>query len=186
MKRTTFNTSIWLTMPHSILWAAQTDLEGRRIKELILNNDCADALRVSEMNLNITKFSAFDNQGKEHYIMDFPGQSSVQIKGMGSGHFIRSSSVVYLTPGTYTTLRYYLTNENNRFTYSDGDIETANDFDYLDFRIQNGLTLEGGEATEVKLWFDFAPYGFSRHYNPIKEWFKTWRNPIRRLANSPS
>ncbi len=186
MERTTFNTSTWLTLPHTFMGAVLFDLEGRPIKELILKNDCADALEVSEMHLNITKFSAFDDQGKEHYIIDFPGQNAVQIKGMGSGHFIRSSSVVALAPGTYTTLRYYLGNENNLFTYKDGEQEAANDFDFLDFEIQNNLTLEGGEAAEVKLWFDFAPYQFSRHFKPIKEWLKTWRNPIRRLANSPS
>jgi hypothetical protein len=164
--------------------ALQLDGSGRPIKELILSNSLADEFRVSEMHINITKFSAIDSKGIEHYIKDFPGQLAVQLKGMGSGHFIKSSSVVSLEPGSYTTLRYYLDSSNNRFIYSDGVEEAAIDLDFLDFKIENGLTIDGGEAAEVKLWFDFTPYQFSRHFKPLKDWYASWRDGKRQFATS--
>ncbi|MBT8188755.1 MAG: hypothetical protein HKP38_10475 [Croceitalea sp.] len=175
MKRTTFYPNIWLSMPYAFYnaeLAAERDLVGRRIKELILNNSVADELGVSEMELNITKFSALDIKGNEHHIFDFPGQNAVQIKGMGTGHFMKSSGVVTLKPGTYKSLRFYLGKANNSFTYKDGVVESTNKLSYLDFEIQNNLTIAVEEATEVKLWFDLTPFHITKHLKPMTDWFK--------------
>lgn len=160
---------------------AERDASGRRIKEVILKNEMVDELGVSEMELNITKFVAVDTDGSEHHILDFPGQNAVKVKGMASGHFLRSSKVLNLKPGTYTKLRFYIGNEN-KFAYSDGLVEDVFSYDHLDFTIKNGLNIEGDEAAEVKLWFDFAPYKWSRYFKGLTDFFKVNQKPRPRLV----
>lgn len=152
--------------------------------ELILNNEAAKSLNVSEMALNITKFSALDEQGNEHFIIDFPGQNPVSIKGIASGNFIRSKSLLSLPEGKYTALRFYMAAWGNQFMYQDGVTESANSFDRLDFQIEDGFTVEEGNAPEVKLWFDFAPYQWKRRIKPLTDLFIGGKSQKPRLANS--
>ncbi|MEZ4810395.1 MAG: hypothetical protein R2819_08550 [Allomuricauda sp.] len=173
----------WQTVPFSFDLFGRWAETGMPIKELILKNEAATALKVSEMQLNIVWFSAVDAEGNEHHIANFPGQNSVTFRGISSGHFLRSRSVVSLPEGNYTALRFYLANNGNRFTYRDGVEESANDFDRLEFTIENGLHIEGNEAPEVKLWFDFAPFQWNRRLKPLMDVF-TNKNPKPRLANS--
>ncbi|WP_343487467.1 hypothetical protein [Allomuricauda sp. d1] len=184
MKKTRFYPTVWqaMTFPSGVV--GQWDNSGRRIKEMILKNDMATELGISEMELNLIKITAFDEAGNEHHILDFPGQNPLPIRGWASGHFLRSRSVVNLPEGSYATLRFYLGGKNNRFTYSDGVTEAANEFDHLDFTIENGLTVEGNEAAEVKLWFDFAPYKLSKRFKGLTDLFKGTQKPRPRLANS--
>lgn len=151
--------------------------------ELILKNEAAMVLKVSEMSLNIIRFSAIDDQGSEHFIIDFPGQNPVSLKGMASGNFIRSRSVVSLPEGRYTTLRFYMAEWGNQFVYEDGMTESANAFKRLDFQIENGFTVEKDKAPEVKLWFDFAPYQWRRHFKPLSDLFMGSKSQKQRLAN---
>ena len=182
MKKQTFYPTIWSPMPLNFDLMAQRDKNGRRIKEMILKNEMAAELGVSEMELSILKFAAIDKLGNEHHILDFPGQTAVSIKGLSTGHFLRSSQVVKLQPGNYSKLRFYLGNEN-KFRYSDGLVEDAFSFEILDFEIENGLSIEANEATEIKLWFDFAPYKFSTYFKGILDFFKGNQKPRPRLAN---
>lgn len=184
MKKTRFYPTVWQAMVFPSGVAGQWDNDGRRIKELILKNDRATELGISEMELNITNISALDDQGVEHPISNFPGQHSLPIKGLASGHFLQSKSVMNLPNGRYTKLRFYLGGKDNRFIYSDGVSESTSKFDYLDFTIENGLILDGRESKEIKLWFDFAPYKFSRHFKGLIDLFKNARMPRPNFAGS--
>lgn len=183
MKRKTFYPNIWSTTPFAMNVLAHQDHEGRTIKELILKNTSIIELGVSEMELNIKKLAALDAEGKEYRVIDFPGQNSVKIKGIGSGHFLRSKSVVKLQPNTYTTLRFYIGNKNNQFIYNDGTVERVNKVDFLDFEIENGLIIKDNEATEVKIWFELAPFEFSRHFKHLLERFKKPKQAKPKLSN---
>ncbi|MBR9853462.1 MAG: hypothetical protein GYB37_02640 [Algicola sp.] len=183
MKKMNFYPTIWSTPLYvSTIMEAKYGVETCGT-ELILKNEAAMVLKVSEMSLNIIRFSAIDDQGSEHFIIDFPGQNPVSLKGMASGNFIRSRSVVSLPEGRYTTLRFYMAEWGNQFVYEDGVTESANAFKRLDFQIENGFTVEKDKAPEVKLWFDFAPYQWRRHFKPLSDLFMGSKSQKPRLAN---
>ncbi len=184
MKKINFYPTIWSTASYTP--SVMADWYGTETKgaELILKNEAAMALRVSEMSLNITKFSAIDEQGNEHFIIDFPGQNPVTLKGIASGNFIRSKSVLSLPEGKYIALRFYIAGWGNQFKYQDGVAESANSFERLDFQIEDGFTVEKGNAPEVKLWFDFSPYQWKRHFKPLTDLFMGSKGQKPRLANS--
>lgn len=173
----------WQSVPFSFDLIEQWMENGKPTKELILKNEAATALKVSEMQLNIIKFSAVDEAGKEHHIENFTGQNAVTFKGITSGHFLRSRSVLTLPQGKYTTLRFYLAKDGNQFTYRDGVEEPVNDFDRLDFTIEKDLQIDGNEAPEVKLWFDFVPFKWNRRLKPLMDLFAS-KGERPRLANS--
>ena len=184
MKNTNFYPTMWSTVPYiPSVMTAKYAAETHGL-ELILRNEAAKALNVSEMSLNITKFSAINEEGNEYFIIDFPGQNPVSLKGIASGNFIRSKSVLSLPEGKYTALRFYMAGWGNQFIYQDGVAESANSFDRLDFQIEDGFTVEEGNATEVKLWFDFAPYQWKRHFKPLMDLFMGSKSQKPRLANS--
>lgn len=184
MEKTRFYPPLWSVAPFSSNIMSQWYNGDRTVKELILKNSAMNELGVSEINLNIVKFAAIDKVGSEHHVLDFPGQNSVAIKGMGSGCFLKSSSMVTLKPGTYETLRFYVGKRNNRFVYSNGAEGTANDFDYLDFQMEKPLTICKDEKAEVKLWFDLAPYQLSRHFRPLTDWLKRKKEQLPKLASN--
>ena len=174
----------WQPIPFSFDMFAKWEMKETTVKELILKNEVASKLHVSDMMLNISKFSAIDVEGNEHIVTDFPGQSTVALKGISSGQFLRSKNVLSLPEGTYTALRLYLAKEGNYFKYWDGIEESADHFSSLDFAIENGLEIEGNEAAEVKLWFDFVPYKWSTFFKPLLDLFKGNKTPRPRLASS--
>jgi len=184
MKKMNFYPTIWSTAPYAPNVMAEWYGPQGKGKELILKNEAAESLKVSEMSLNITKFAAIDEQGNEHFIMDFPGQNPVSIKGIASGSFLRSKNVLSLPNGNYVSFRFYLAGWGNQFIYQDGVEESANRFDRLDFNIENGFQVEGDQALEVKLWFDFAPYQWKRHFKPLTDLFNRSKSERPRLANS--
>ena len=99
MTKVKFNPSIYQTIPYSFDMVDQWNAEGKRIKDLVLKNTMVTKQGVSEMTLNITKLSATDKAGKEHFIEDFPSLANLTIKGLHTGHFLRSKSVLELNPG---------------------------------------------------------------------------------------
>jgi hypothetical protein len=186
MEKTRFNLPIWTVPPFSSNIMSNWYNGERAVKELILKNPITNELGVSEMNLNIKKFAAIDKAGNEHHILDIQGQNSVAIKGIGSGHFyyLKSSRVDSLKPGTYETLRLYVGKRNNKFIYSDGVAGKANDFDYLDFRMEKPLIIGKDGEDVIKLWFDLTPYQFSRHFRPLLDWLKRKKEQLPRLASN--
>ena len=174
----------WEVVPFRyMLHTNWTGLENEP-RELILKNEMARSLDISEMTLNIDKFVAIDENGNEHHILGFESQNSVVLKGMPSGNFLRSSSVLSLPQGNYTALRFYLRGNGNAFTYNDGMEESADRFTSLDFAIENGLQIDHNEDCEVKLWFDFAPFQWTRNFKFLTSLFKKEKNPSPRLVNS--
>ena len=184
MKKTNFYPTIWSTAPYTP--TIMEDWYGAPSKqsELILKNEAATSLKVSEMILNMTKFAAIDEHGNEHFIMDFPGQNQLSLKGIPSGSFLRSKSVLTLPEGNYVKFRFYLAGWGNQFIYQDGVEESANTFNRLDFDIEDGFKVVGDESPEVKLWFDFAPFQWKRHFKPLTDLFIRSKSPQPRLANS--
>lgn len=166
MKRQTFYPTIWSPMPFNFGFLAQGNRNSTPTKEVILTNDMLSELKVSELDLNITKITALDTNGEEHQITEFKQASPISIKGMASGHYLRSSQLLNLNPGTFSKLRFYITQEN-KFTYNDGLVEDIFSYQMLDFEIENGLAVESNGAKEVKLWFDLVPLN-PRTY--IKRW----------------
>ena len=184
MKTTKFYPTIWQTIPYSFE-PYDWDSRGRSIKDLVLKNTYATDMRVSEMQLDIKRFSAFDSQGNEHFIADFSGHDSLLVKGIPTGHFLKSSSVLQLQPGRYTALRFYI-GTGSRFIYSDRMEESAEGFDYLDFDIENGLTIQGDEAPEAVLRFDFVPFKLSKFGNAVRQLFRVPRHFAGKLADNLS
>lgn len=186
MEKTRFYPSIWSVDPFSSNIMSQWYNGNSTVSELILKNSAVNELGVSEMNLDIVKFGAIDDVGSEHPVLDFPSQNSVTIKGIGSGHFyfLKSASMIDLKPGIYKTLRFYVNKGNNKFIYSDGVEGEVNDFDYLDFRMKKPLVIGENGKDEVKLWFDLAPYQFSRHFKPLTDWLRKKKEQLPRLVNN--
>ncbi len=184
MKEIRFYPTIWQTIPFSFDMVNQWDAEGRRIKDLVLQNNHASEKGVSEMELHITRLSAFDKKGKEHFIAGFPKNAMLNLKGLHTGLFLRSKSVLELNPGAYTAFRFYLNTTGNSFSYGDRSTEPIYNFDYPDFEIKNGLTIQGDEAREVILRFDFEPFTLASYFKPILELFKKSKSFTAKMAHS--
>lgn len=184
MKTTKFYPTIWQTIPYSFDVVEQWDAKGRRIKDLVLKNSFASKKGVSEMILNINKHSAFDKNGIEHVITDFPPQAELNLKGLHTGVFLKSKSVLELNPGEYTVFRFYLNKTGNSFSYSDRSTEAMFRFGHLDFEIENGLHITGDEAREVILRFDFVPYTLASYFKPFLNLFKKSKSFSAKLVNS--
>ncbi|MEB8345845.1 hypothetical protein OO010_07295 [Flavobacteriaceae bacterium KMM 6898] len=184
MTKVKFYPTIWQTIPYSFDVIDQWDAEGKRIKDLVLKNSIAAKQGVSEMTLNITKLSVIDKAGKEHFIEDFPSLAMLNIKGLHTGHFVRSKSALELNPGKYTSFRFYLEKAGNSFVYSDRRSEPVSQFDHLDFEIEDGLEIYGDEAREVILRFDFEPYELPEFLKKTKQLFKSFRWFVIRLVES--
>ncbi len=184
MTKTKFYPSIWQTIPYSFDVIDQWDVEGKRTKDLVLKNNIASKQGVSEMTLNIIKLSAIGKDGKEHFIEDFPIRAKLTIKGIHTGHFLRSKSAIQLNPGEYTSFRFYLDKTDNSFVYTDRSSEPVYRFDHLDFEIEDGLEVQGDEAREVILRFDFEPYALTGILKSIQQLFKKSKWFTTKLVHS--
>jgi hypothetical protein len=184
MKETKFYPTIWQTIPYSLDNIGNWDAEGRQIKDLTLNSKLASEFGVSEMNLNLIKFTAFDNEGVEHFITDFPPHTIVNLKGLHTGLFVKSKRVLDLPKGTYSSFRFHIEELGNRFTYSDRSSEPISGVSYLDFKIEDGLEISDGEASEIILRFDFEPYTLASYFKPFLQLFKKTKSFTTNLVNS--
>lgn len=185
MKKMNFYPKTWQVVPH-ISDRYQLDSEGKCIKDLVLHNSYSTDMKVTEMYLNINRFSAIDNKGQEHFISDFPGQASIPIKGMHTGLFLKSKSVLSLEQGTYVAFRFYLGTSGNRIIYSDRLDERADGIKFLDFGIANELTIKGDESPEAILRFDFVPFNPGRLFKWIGQLVKGPTAFTGKLVNSLS
>ncbi len=172
MKNLKLYPTIWQSIPYSLDTLDQWDENGKRIKDLVLTNTYASDNGVSKMNLNIEKFSALDTNGTEHFISDFKGNDGIAFEGLHTGLFVKTRSVLSLQPGSYSSFRFYLGNRGNMFTFSDRSTQSIHHVDYLEFKIENGLTLNGAEAEKAILRFDFEPYSFKSYFKSLFQFFK--------------
>ncbi len=187
MKETKFYPTIWQTIPYTLYNSGQWDAEGRQIKDLTLKNKLATEFGVSEMNLSLIKFTAFDQNRVEHLITHFASETVLNLKGLHTGLFVKSKRVLELPQGTYTGLRFYIEETGNSFTYSDRSSEQISGAKYLDFGIDGGLEISEYEASEIVLRFDFEPYTLASYFKPVSRLFKKSRsfttNLVQSLAN---
>ena len=172
MKNIKFYPTIWQTIPYTFELIDKWDNEGKQVCDMILKNKYASEKGVSEMLLNTIRFTAFDTKGREHFIVEFPERFVLNLKGLHTGLFVKSKSVLKLSEGEYTTFRFYLNKTGNFFSFKDRNKEEVNRFDYLDFDIENGLKIDGEEAPEAILRFDFVPYTLSSYFKSITQIFK--------------
>ncbi|MFX0555495.1 hypothetical protein ACOCEA_01780 [Maribacter sp. CXY002] len=186
MKELKFYPTIWQTVPFSLDMMDQWDVDGKRIKDLILKNKYASEKGVSQMNVNVIKFSAIDKKGNEHIITDFSGNESMQLKGMHTGLFIKTKSVLKLDSGSYSTFRFYLSSKGNEFIYDDRSKEPLYRFDHLDFEIVNGLELSGDESKQVLLRFDFEPFSLLSYLKPFQKFLQGIKFKKMKWASSYS
>jgi hypothetical protein len=185
MSKYTYYPTMFHTNPFAYNWTELMDMhETRNAKELVLMNSQSTKLGVSEMFLSISKFSAFDIHGNEHFIKDFPKQAEMNPKGMHTEFFIKIKSMLQLEEGGYTTFRFYLGNTGNRVSYKDGSSEIITDVRYLDFEIKNGLRISGDTDREVVLRFDFQPYTLASYFKPLLNLFKRPKPFTGKLAGS--
>ncbi|MCK0190314.1 hypothetical protein [Arenibacter sp. F20364] len=183
MKKMNFYPKTWQVVP-LLSDRYLLDSDGKCIKDLVLRNIYATDMKVSEMDLNIIKFSAMDANGQEHFIADFPGQASIPVKGMHTGLFLKSKSVLDLEPGTYNAFRFYLAKTGSRIIYSDRFVERADGIKFLNFEIVDGLTIKGEESPEAILRFDFEPFKANGIFKTIGQLFKVPGVVTGKLAHS--
>lgn len=184
MEKTRFYPPIWTMTPFGFDVVRQWYAHDKKLKEIVLKNTLLHSYRVSELDLNITKLAVIDGKGNEQRVLDFPGQNSVKIKGMSSGHFLKSSDIVSWQPGTYSILRVYFDRKNAEFTLSDGSVRAVSSFDYFDFTMENELMLKNDEKTEIKLWFNLAPRQVTSPFTFLKDWIKRKKAQFPRLAGN--
>lgn len=184
MSKITYYPTMFHTNPFAYNWTELMDTNETNARELILLNTQTTKLRVSEMFLSISKFSAFDLDGNEHFIKDFPKQAELNPKGMHTEFFVKIKSKLALDDGGYTTFRFYLGNSGNSVQYNDRSSETIKDVKYLDFEIKNGLRITGDKDREVVLRFDFEPYTFASYFKPLLNLFKRPKQFTGKLAGS--
>jgi hypothetical protein len=184
MRKTKFYPTIWQTVPFSLDMMKESKADGKLVKDLILKNNYASEKRISEMKLNVIKFSALDISGSEHLIKEFSESENLQIKGMHTGLFIKTKSILNLNPGAYKTFRLYISEKGNEFKYADRSKEQVYRFDYLDFEIENGLELTGNEAKQILLRFDLQRFTFSSYFKSITKLFHGTTLKRTKWANS--
>lgn len=184
MRKTKFYPTIWQTVPFSLHMMAQRNANENNVKDLILKNIYASDNSISEMKLNVIKFSAIDIIGSEHVIREFPENEYLQLKGMHTGLFIKTKSILNLNPGAYKTFRLYISEKGNEFVYADRSKEQVYRFDYLDFEIENGLELTGDETEQILLRFDLERFTFSSYYKSISRMFQSNTFKRTKWANS--
>ncbi|WP_297764329.1 hypothetical protein [uncultured Muriicola sp.] len=184
MSKYTYYPTMFHTNPFAYNWTEILEAHEMNAKELILKNTQATQLGVAEMFLSISKFSAFDIHGNEHFIKEFPKQAELNPKGMHTEFFIKIKSMLELEEGGYTTFRFYLGKNGNRLSYKDGRSETITDVKYLDFEIKNGLRISGDKNREVVLRFDFTPFTLGSYFRPILNLFKRSKTFTGKLAGS--
>ncbi len=184
MRKTKFYPTIWQTVPFSLEMMVETNANNTQVKDLILKNAYASDKNISEMKLNVIKFSALDSSGSEHLIKEFSESENLQLKGMHTGLFIKTKSILNLNPGAYKTFRLYISEKDNEFKYADRSKEQVYRFDYLDFEIENGLELTGNEAQQIILRFDLQRFTFSSYFKSISKLFHSTTLKRTKWANS--
>ncbi len=152
--------------------------------DVLLKNEMASELGVSEMILNITQFAAIDEAGKEHLIKDFDDSKRVNLKGTHSGLFLKTRTATDLEAGRYSKLRFYLGTSGNSLILKDKSEKRLTGRRYLDFEISNGLEITADHKKPLILRFDFEPYTLASFFKPLTNLFKRQKRSVGKLVNS--
>jgi hypothetical protein len=184
MKEKTFNTPIFHTSPFAFSANEFWDTSARQAKDVVLTNGLAWEYRISRMKLTIDTVSAFDADGNEHFLEDFPSYAELHPKGIETAFDKSMTRSLQLPEGTYTVFRFYLAEGCNRFVLADGREEALTYLEPLDFRIQHGLEIDGAKNPTVRMRFDFEPLSLSSYLRPLLGIFGKSKAHPGRLAQS--
>lgn len=184
MKTTHFYPNKWQMIPMAFQIASSYDSCHIQTRDLILKNDSVLEREISEMNLNLTKFSAIDIHGQEFVIKDFEQPTPLNIKGMHTGAYLKTKRTVDLPAGTYNSFRFYVNSSGNEMIFSDRSSQQIYSFHFLDFYIENDFRIEKDEPVEVMLSFDLMPFTMASYFNSIRDRFKRSSQMVYRLAHS--
>lgn len=185
MKNIKLYPTIWQTAPYSLYMVdALGGADRKPVKDLTLVNKEILEKGISEMNLNVSRFAAIEENGSEHLIPSFKKQT-LNLKGWHTGLYMRSKEGLKLSSGTYTALRFYIDNQGeNSMAYCDRRTAELNDLKYIDFEIEDKLHINTDETSEIILRFEFVPFTFSSYFNPIIEFFKKQIQSSTKLVRS--
>lgn len=147
---------------------ARLDGEGKEKKELVLSNAQLMGSKIAALELSVKKLTAIRETGEEQVVTNFLGQLNMKIGGMHSGRFLKSRSLLALEPGQYEKLRFYVEPLESTYVNWEGIKVQYEAQEYLEFDIQDGLSLSGDEFPEVVLWFDLVPF---RLFSKLKNLF---------------
>lgn len=164
-------------MAPSALGLYLRDSTAKRIKDIVLSNPYATQYGVSEMRLNVSKCSAVDESGTEHFLADFSDQKMLTLCGMPSARIIRSRSFVKLKPGVYTRIKFHL-EEGGFFIFRDRREMPLSDYNSIEFEIEGNLKIQGDESPGFILRFDFPPFKTASAFLPIVKTFR-YLNQVR-------
>lgn len=184
MKNLNMYPTIWQSIPFSLDMMDQWDEKGKRIEDLILENEGLTQQRVTEMVLDVSKLSVLKDNGKEHFITKFTGNKALNLKGVHTGLFIKTKEVLELEPGNYVAFRFYIKAESSYVFFNTRTWREISGGAYIDFKIQNGLVLYGNESKQIILRFNFEPYTLSSYFKPLWNVFKSSKSIKHRLAHS--
>lgn len=184
MKTITYYPTIFHTNPFAYKMSDIWELSEYNTKDLLLKNKMATDKGVSEMILNITRFTAVDEKGEEHQIKDFDDSGRVNLKGTHTGLFLKTNGSVDLKPGRYTKLRFHLGTSGNTLILKDRSEQKLSGRRYLDFEIRKGMVIEGETQKPIILRFDFEPYTLASVFNPVWKLFKRQKRTVGKLVNS--
>lgn len=157
MKNTNFYPNLWQAIPFSLDLAAHWDAPGKRALDVTLKSEFASQQDIAGMRLNIKALSIVDNNGRTHFINDFTKKTRLNIKGAAQGHFVKTNCTIQLAPGTYTAIRIFLKEIDNWVIYNDKRTEPLEKKEYLDFEIQNDLTLKDAIEAQLLMRFNLVP-----------------------------
>jgi len=150
-------------------------------QDIILKSTLVEELKVAKMQLDIAGFSVIAEDGAEYSVSDFPGQRYVTIFGDHTNRFIRTHCEVPLPPARYNRLRFYLEPEGGAFIFDDYCHKDLRGIDYLDFDIQDGLTIKDGQYPDLILRFKLTKFRENGDFRSLKN-ILDWGNGNRLLT----
>lgn len=184
MKERTYNTHIFHSSPFAFPAMEFWDPSDDTAKDVVLTNGLAWEYGISRMKLTIDAISAFDADGNEHKMENFPTHVELHPKGIETQFHKSLTKSLQLPEGTYTVFRFYLAEGSNRFVLSDGREEALTHLEPLDFRIRHGLQIDGAKNCTVRMRFDFEPLSLSSYFRPLLRRFGKSKPISGRLAQS--
>ena len=184
MKERTYNTPIIHTSPFAFSANEFWDASAGQAKDVLLTNGLAWEYGISRMKLTLEKVSAFDTDGNEYFLEDFPAYVELHPQGIETAFYKRLTRSLSLPDGTYTLFRFYLAEGTNRFVLADRREEALPYLEPLDFRIQNGLQIDGAKNRTVRMRFDFEPFTLSGYFRPLLRIFGKSKSDSGQLAGS--
>lgn len=143
------------------------DLGAKPKKELTLTYNSSVSSEVAEMTLKINRMSVISSTGEEFPCADFNNQR-MQLGSYTRANSLKLKDSVALKPGYYQTVRFYISEESSE-TFRNRVTQKINGRDYVDFEIQDGLSVTAGELVNFQLSFKFPGFSFRSFWDSYGE-----------------